>query len=77
MWAVVHLRLGSLRVGVGDQVAVGQQIAECGNSGNSTQPHVHVQVTDSPDLDVAHGVPMQFRAYREWPGRGQRFVDAE
>jgi Peptidase family M23 len=75
--AVVHLRLGSLRVGVGDQVAVGQQIAECGNSGNSTQPHVHIQVTDSPDLDVAHGVPMRFRDYREWPRRGQRFVDAE
>src|SRR4051794_3580500 len=39
--ALVHLRMGSLGVGVGDEVAAGQQIAECGNSGNSTQPHVH------------------------------------
>jgi Peptidase family M23 len=47
--ALCHLRAGSIRVGVGDEVAAGQQIAECGNSGNSTQPHVHVQVMDSPN----------------------------
>lgn len=65
--ALVHLRAGSLRVAVGDQVTTGQQIAECGNSGNSTQPHVHLQVMDSPDLSVAQGVPMSFRRFREWP----------
>jgi hypothetical protein len=64
--ALVHLRTGSLRVGVGDEVAAGQQIAECGNSGNSTQPHVHVQATDSPDLAVAQAVPLAFRDFREW-----------
>jgi murein DD-endopeptidase MepM/ murein hydrolase activator NlpD len=70
--ALVHLRAGSLRVGVGDEVAVGQQVGECGNSGNSTQPHVHVQVMDSADLAVARGVPMVFRDFREWPrGRGE------
>jgi hypothetical protein len=65
--ALVHLRAGSLRVGVGDEVTTGQPIAECGNSGNSTQPHVHVQVMDSRDLSVARGVPMAFRRFREWP----------
>jgi hypothetical protein len=69
--SVVHLRRGSLRVGVGDEVAFGQQVAECGNSGNSTQPHVHVQVTDSADFSVARGVPVTFRDFREWP-RGHR-----
>jgi Peptidase family M23 len=64
---LVHLRAGSLRVGPGDRVAVGQQVAACGNSGNSTQPHVHVQVMDSPDLAVARGLPMAFRRFREWP----------
>jgi murein DD-endopeptidase MepM/ murein hydrolase activator NlpD len=73
--ALVHLRLGSLRVGAGDEVAVGQQLAECGNSGNSTQPHVHVQVMDSADLSVARGVPMAFRDFREWPGGRRRFHD--
>jgi hypothetical protein len=64
--ALVHLRRGSLRVSVGDAVTSGQLLAECGNSGNSTQPHVHVQLMDSADLSVARGVPLRFRAFREW-----------
>jgi Peptidase family M23 len=64
--ALVHLRAGSLRVAPGDEVADGQPIGACGNSGNSTQPHVHVQVMDSADLAVARGVPMAFRRFREW-----------
>ena len=74
---LVHLRQGSVQVGVGDEVAEGQQIAECGNSGNSTQPHVHVQVTDSPDFSVARGLPMAFRHYREWPRGSTKFHDRE
>jgi murein DD-endopeptidase MepM/ murein hydrolase activator NlpD len=69
--ALVHLRAGSLRVGVGDAVRIGQPLAECGNSGNSTQPHLHLQVMDSADLSVARGLPMAFRRYREW-ARGGR-----
>jgi murein DD-endopeptidase MepM/ murein hydrolase activator NlpD len=67
----VHLRAGSLRVRVGDVVRGGQQIAECGNSGNSTQPHLHLQVMDSADLSVARGLPLAFRRYREWPRGGR------
>jgi len=63
--AIAHLRAGSLQVAVGDDVTTGQPLAECGNSGNSTEPHVHLQVMDSEDLSVARGVPMAFRNYRE------------
>jgi hypothetical protein len=73
--ALVHLRAGSLRVGVGDEIAAGQQIAECGNSGNSTQPHVHVQATDVPELADARAVPMAFRDFREWPRGRAPFRD--
>ncbi|MHA6695417.1 M23 family metallopeptidase [Homoserinimonas sp. A520] len=62
---LVHLKAGSLRVTVGDAVTTGEAIAECGNSGNSTQPHVHLQVADSRDLSVAQSVPMEFRDFRE------------
>jgi hypothetical protein len=68
--ALAHLRAGSLRVRVGQHVLQGEQIADCGNSGNSTQPHVHVQAMDSDDLSVARGVPMMFRGFREWTPRG-------
>ena len=71
--ALAHLRNGSTRVAAGDEVTAGQPVADCGNSGNSTQPHVHVQVMDSSDLSVARGVPVTFRRFREWPSRAQQF----
>jgi peptidase M23-like protein len=66
---LAHLQLGSVRVSPGQEVVDGQEVARCGNSGNSTQPHVHLQVMDSADPFVARGVPMTFRYFREWPAR--------
>ncbi|MBS9403909.1 M23 family metallopeptidase [Halomonas sp. TRM85114] len=37
-----HMRQGSVAVMMGDQVAVGDRIGEVGNSGASTEPHLHV-----------------------------------
>lgn len=59
---VAHLRRGSIRVRPGDRVHAGQVIAACGNSGNSTQPHVHVQATDSTHWPRARGLPIVFAA---------------
>jgi len=75
--ALVHLRRDSIRVAIGERVVVGQQVAECGNSGNSTQPHVHVQAMDSLDLPVARGLPMYFRPFREWRRGAQQFLVRE
>ena len=61
---LAHLREGSVRVRVGDEVTTGEQVGECGNSGNSTQPHVHVQATDSLTWETARGLPVVFRSYR-------------
>ena len=57
---LAHLRDTSLRVGGGDHVAAGDQVGECGNSGNSIQPHVHVQATDSIQWQSAKGLPIRF-----------------
>ncbi|WP_299958351.1 M23 family metallopeptidase [uncultured Modestobacter sp.] len=59
--ALAHLRRGSVRVRPGERVTTGQQLAECGNSGNSSEPHLHVQLCDSPRLAAAGGLPMAFR----------------
>jgi hypothetical protein len=58
---IAHLRRGSLQVRVGEHVAAGRHIGGCGNSGNSTQPHIHLQVTDSTDWASARGLPLAFR----------------
>ncbi|GIG85454.1 M23 family metallopeptidase [Plantactinospora endophytica] len=59
--AYAHLRRGSLLVRPGDRVRTGQPVAECGNSGNSSEPHVHFQLMDNPDPDVARGIPFDWR----------------
>ena len=59
---LAHLRHGSVEVAAGDHVQVGDVVAGCGNSGNSTQPHLHIQASDSTDWDRARGLPLTFRA---------------
>jgi hypothetical protein len=73
--ALVHLKRDSLRVEPGQQVRTGQHLAECGNSGNSTQPHLHLQAMDSRDLSRARGIPLAFREYREQLTRTSEFAD--
>ena len=40
---MAHLSPGSIQVKVGDRVERGQPIAKAGNSGNTTEPHLHMQ----------------------------------
>lgn len=68
-----HLRRGSLLVRPGDRVLAGRPLAACGNSGNSTEPHVHFQLMDSPDLDVARGIPFRWKGIG-LPANGDTFV---
>lgn len=59
--ALCHLQQGSLRVHLGQHVRVGEVLARCGNSGNSTEPHVHVQAVDSREIQRARAVRVAFR----------------
>ncbi|WP_098746418.1 M23 family metallopeptidase [Paenibacillus sp. EZ-K15] len=45
-----HLKQGSVCVKEGAEVEAGDLIGLCGNSGNSTEAHLHFQVSDHPDL---------------------------
>lgn len=55
-----HLQRHSAAVRPGDRITAGQQIARCGNSGNSTEPHLHFQVMDRSRPAFAAGLPFRF-----------------
>jgi hypothetical protein len=52
-----HLQPGSLKVKAGDKVTRGQVLGLLGNSGNSTEPHLHFQVMDAATPLDAEGLP--------------------
>ena len=55
-----HLKPGSVRVRRGERVTAGQLIAALGNSGNSTEPHLHFQLCDKPSGMSCAGIPPAF-----------------
>jgi murein DD-endopeptidase MepM/ murein hydrolase activator NlpD len=52
-----HMQPGSLRVKLGEKVRRGQVIGLLGNSGNSTEPHLHFHVTDGNTPLESEGLP--------------------
>lgn len=59
--ALCHLRQGSVTVSPGQRVQRGDMVGRCGNSGNSTEPHLHVHALDGRDWEHANAVPLTFR----------------
>lgn len=59
-----HLQPGSVSVSPGDQVREGQVLGRCGNSGHTSEPHLHLHHQRQPlDLakPIAEGLPLFFR----------------
>jgi murein DD-endopeptidase MepM/ murein hydrolase activator NlpD len=67
---LAHLKLNSLILNIGEKVKKGQKIGECGNSGNSSEPHLHYHVQNSfifnrfdkdwKPVDIARGIKVGF-----------------
>jgi hypothetical protein len=67
---IAHLKKGSILVKRGDSVAEGVPIAQCGNSGNSTEPHVHIHYVKLHQHDneiLMTGLPLYFRNHNGPP----------
>jgi hypothetical protein len=58
-----HMVPGSLRVRKGQQVRRGQVIGLLGNSGNSSTPHLHFQVSDRPGFAPVDSLPFVFKRF--------------
>ena len=61
---LAHFQKGSVRVRVGDRVQAGAVLGRTGNSGNSSEPHLHFHVQDRQALfGSARGLPLAFVDY--------------
>ena len=60
---VCHLQAGTMVVQPGDELEAGTVIGRVGNSGKSTEPHVHVHLQTTMRGDLAEGIPMYFHDY--------------
>ena len=60
---LAHLRQGSVRVKSGEQVSAGTELGRCGNSGNTSEPHLHFHLQNHPRFGEGDGLPAFFRDY--------------
>lgn len=74
---LAHLQQGSVTVKPGERVTSGQEIGKCGNSGNSSEPHVHAQVMDRISLLTAQGQPFVVRDCEVNGARGDQLPGNE
>lgn len=63
---LAHLKKDSVTVKIGDKVETGFQLAEAGNTGNTTEPHLHIHAVKGKFIKTeeiagtAEGVPILF-----------------
>jgi len=60
-----HLKINSIRVKTGDIIEVGTTIAQVGNSGTTSEPHLHIQHQKNNPIDSViviadEGLPIIF-----------------
>jgi hypothetical protein len=57
---IAHIMPKSILVAAGQKVKQGEIIARCGNSGNTSEPHIHFQIQDGKNFFASAGLPIQF-----------------
>ncbi|MEQ9424428.1 MAG: M23 family metallopeptidase [Cyclobacteriaceae bacterium] len=55
-----HLMKNSIVVKESQKINQGDPLAQCGNSGNSTEPHLHFQMQNIPDMVSPTGAFIYF-----------------
>lgn len=61
---LVHFKHQSIVVKQGDKIKQGDLLGLVGNSGNSSEPHIHFHVADSPDPMNSKSIPINFNGKR-------------
>ncbi|MCL6274758.1 M23 family metallopeptidase [Muricauda sp. 2012CJ35-5] len=60
---LAHFKQNSISVNIGEFVNQGDNLGQTGNSGNSTEPHLHYHLQNKPSIGQGEGLPAQFRNY--------------
>ncbi|MGE3821617.1 MAG: M23 family metallopeptidase [Isosphaeraceae bacterium] len=68
LW-LCHLRPRSALVRQGDRVKRGDPLGRVGNSGNTSEPHLHIHLQNTPLAGFAEGIPLPFHDYKTADGR--------
>lgn len=55
-----HFKKHSIRVKEGEEVKKGQLLGLCGNSGNSSEPHLHFHIQNTDDMTTGSGAKCFF-----------------
>jgi murein DD-endopeptidase MepM/ murein hydrolase activator NlpD len=59
-----HLKPFTVAVKAGTRVKAGQILGEVGNSGDSSEPHLHFHVMNNADPALADGIPVVFESWK-------------
>lgn len=62
---IAHFKIDSIVVKPGDTVKEGQLLGYCGNSGNSSEAHIHFQVMDRANFNKAKSIRIKFQDDQE------------
>lgn len=60
---LAHMHPGSVRVKLHQKVKAGDPLGQCGNSGNTSEPHLHFHLQNGPTPLQGDGLPAQFVNY--------------
>lgn len=63
---LVHFKHQSIKVNEGDKVNQGDLLGLVGNSGNSSEPHIHFHVADSPNPMNSKSIRINFERKKEF-----------
>jgi hypothetical protein len=76
---LAHMRHGSVTVAPGDAVSMGERLGEVGNSGASTEPHLHIhaQRPPLPGAPPLSGEPLALRIDGRFLVRGDRLSGSD
>ncbi|MGO4730614.1 peptidoglycan DD-metalloendopeptidase family protein [Paenibacillus sp. 2KB_22] len=65
-----HIKEGSVAVKKGDKLKQGDLVGELGNSGNSSEAHLHFQVSDGADLFTSRSINIRWADQSQQLTRG-------